>query len=1085
VTDEPRLQQVLDELFASDSTPEEVCRSCPDLLPAVLERWRQARRVLADLDVLFPPLAQPCPRPPVGAELPTIPGYQVEAVLGRGGMGVVYRARNLRLNRPVALKMLLAGAYAAPHERERFEREAELLAGLRHPNIVQVYDAGEVDGRLYFTMELVEGGGLAKRLAGTPQPARQAAALVAVLAAAVQAAHRAGIVHRDLKPSNVLIDPAGVPRISDFGLARRVDGAAGLTQTGAFVGTPSYVAPEQARGKPDAVGFAADVYALGAILYELVTGRPPFRAETAAETVVQVIHQDPVPPARLNAKVPRDLETVCLKCLHKEPRRRYGSAGALAEDLGRFLDGRPILARPTSRLERGWRWCRRNPRESALAGLALLVLLLIAGGAWWADRQRTKRQAEQLRQEERTRQGVRGALEQARGLRRQARWPEAKEALAQAALLIGEDGPEELHRQLESARRDLQVAQTLDDVAQEKALITDGQVAPTRAARDYERAFRNYGLAVRDEGVSEVAERIRGSDLQQELLNALDDWIFLEPSDLAGKLAAVASAADPAPWRAQVRRAVAERNLLALPLLAATAPRAERSVPLLLGLARRFVWTREERLAVAAGGASDLGLLAAGGGGILGAVALVCSRDSSVGRLLRLQQEHPDDFWVNFELGNALGANDQAEAIRYYQAALAVRRSSVVVHRNLGAILVHDGRPGEAVGYFRRAIHLAPPSAQARNNLGSALALDGQLDEAIAQFRKVLRLDPENVRAHYHLGLAFESKGRAEALEHFRKALEIDPRFAAAQSSLLSSLRRLGRLDDAIEHFRRTIRTYPRDANAHNHLGAALVGTGRTDEAIRHFRKALQINPEDASTHTNLSFAMFRKRRIDEALAHLRRAVAINPKYTDAQKGLRTILLLLGRPDEARAAWEAALRANPPEHSAWYGYAEFCLFLGQEDEYRQARHALLRRFSATTDPQLAERTGRACLLLPASGEQLRQAVALAGRAAAADRSRYPGIYAHFLFVRGLAEYRQGRFDRAITTMRGEASRVRGPAPRLVLALALHRSGQQEQARKTLAAAVGAYDWRAELAHDQDAWICHALRREAQRLIRAK
>ncbi len=258
------------------------------------------------------------------------------------------------------------------------------------------------------------------------------------------------------------------------------------------------------------------------------------------------------------------------------------------------------------------------------------------------------------------------------------------------------------------------------------------------------------------------------------------------------------------------------------------------------------------------------------------------------------------------------------------------------------------------------------------------------------------------------------------------------------------------------------------------------MARGRTDEAIGHFQQALRISPEDASTHTNLAFALFRKRRLDEALEHLRQAVASNPKHLDAQKGLRTLLRRLGRPGEARAAWEAALRANPPEHVAWYGYAEFCLFLGQEDEYRQARHALLRRFSAATDPQIAERTGRACLLLPTSGEELQKAVALAGRASAADRSKYQGIYAHFLFVRGLAEYRQGQLAQAITTLRGEASRE--PAAQLVLAMALHRSGQKEQARETLATAVRAYDWRADQARDQDAWICHALRREAERLI---
>ena len=263
--------------------------------------------------------------PADGAVPPQFPGYEVREVLGRGGMGVVYRAWDRRLNRPVALKMLLAGAYARPEELERFRREAEAEAGLRHPNIVQVYDVGDLDGRPYFTMEFVEGGSLAQRLAGTPLPAGEAAALLATLAEAVQAAHDGGIVHRDLKPANVLLTADGTPKVTDFGLARRLDGGAGLTQSGAALGTPSYMAPEQARGRTDAVGPAADVYALGAILYETLTGRPPFRAETAAETLRQVIEDEPVPPSRSNAEVPRDLETICLKCLQQ------GAAGALPE----------------------------------------------------------------------------------------------------------------------------------------------------------------------------------------------------------------------------------------------------------------------------------------------------------------------------------------------------------------------------------------------------------------------------------------------------------------------------------------------------------------------------------------------------------------------------------------------------------------------------------------------------------------------------------------------------------------------------------------------------------------------------------
>ena len=394
MSNDPRVQQLIDELFDTHRMPEEVCEADPDLLPEVRERWRQICFVQADLDALFPPAAEVganAPRTPQeDTPLPKIPGYEVEAVLGRGGMGIVFRARHLRLNRLVALKMVLAGAYACPQDRLRFQREAEAAAGLQHPNVVQIHDIGESDGRPYFTMEYVEGGSLAQKFAGMPQPARAAASLLATLAEAVQAAHACGIMHRDLKPANVLLTADGTPKISDFGLARRLDGETALTRPGIAVGTPSYMPPEQAHGQMLAQP-TGDVYALGAILYELLTGRPPFRAETAAETIQQVISQDPVPPSRLNATVPRDAETICLKCLRKEPGQRYASAAVLAEDLHRFLRGEAIAARPEGRWERLVRSIRLRPAFSAvIAVCTLLTLLLIGGGAWTFSEQTAK-----------------------------------------------------------------------------------------------------------------------------------------------------------------------------------------------------------------------------------------------------------------------------------------------------------------------------------------------------------------------------------------------------------------------------------------------------------------------------------------------------------------------------------------------------------------------------------------------------------------------------------------------------------------------------------------------------------------------
>jgi serine/threonine protein kinase len=356
--------------------------------------------------------------------LPQLADYELLGELGRGGMGVVYKARHRMLNRLAAVKVLLSGAHAGAKEHSRFRTEAAAIAQLQHPNIVQIFEVGEANGVPFFALEYVAGGSLADRLDGTPQPERDAAKLVEQLARAMHFAHSQGVVHRDLKPANVLLSlvhgpsslvqsPDAVegpprtkdqglrttPKITDFGLAKLLDTSSGPTQTGAVLGTPSYMAPEQAGGETRAVGPACDVYALGAILYELLTGRPPFKAETPLDTVLQVLQTEPVPPSRLRPKLARDLETVCLKCLRKEPAKRYASAEALADDLRRFLDGEPIQARPVGVIERGWRWGRRHP--SAVVALASLALVVLAGFALVYNQWRQAEHEKQVVQAER------------------------------------------------------------------------------------------------------------------------------------------------------------------------------------------------------------------------------------------------------------------------------------------------------------------------------------------------------------------------------------------------------------------------------------------------------------------------------------------------------------------------------------------------------------------------------------------------------------------------------------------------------------------------------------------------------------
>jgi hypothetical protein len=326
--------------------------------------------------------ADSAPSPPID-ERPSVPGFEILAELGRGGMGVVYKARQLSLNRFVALKMILAGPYAGAEHMARFKAEAEAVASLQHPGIVQIHEIGSHAGRSYLALEYVPGGTLARRCGGRPLPAAEAARLIEALARAVDYAHRRGVVHRDLKPGNILLTEDGQPKITDFGLAKRLESEAGatptgpLTQSGAILGTPAYMAPEQAAAKRGAVGPPADVYSLGAILYELLTGRAPFRGDTQVDVILRVISDEPTPPRRIEATCPPDVEAVCLKCLQKAPPARYASAAALADDLHRFQAGEPTMARPATvagRVRR-WLWRRRWWLAGAAAAACLLLVL--------------------------------------------------------------------------------------------------------------------------------------------------------------------------------------------------------------------------------------------------------------------------------------------------------------------------------------------------------------------------------------------------------------------------------------------------------------------------------------------------------------------------------------------------------------------------------------------------------------------------------------------------------------------------------------------------------------------------------------
>jgi serine/threonine-protein kinase len=975
-----RVQELVDQIVEFGCSAEAACSGCPELLPKVRRALIGLKRMEQRVSALFPPSsADSTGTLPVRAvstvDLPKILGYDVQEVLGRGGIGIVYKAWHLRLNRPVAIKMLLSGGYAGPHELERFHREAEAIAALHHPNIVQVYDSGEHDGTAYFTMEFVEGGNLARKLAGVPQPPRQAARILITLANAIQAAHAEGIIHRDLKPANVLLTAEATPKLSDFGLAHRMTGDTRLTLAGASLGTPSYMAPEQARGDKAAIGPATDIYALGAILYEMLTGRPPFRGETSAATLQQLMSDEPVPPARLNPRVPRDLQTVCLKCLAKEPSRRYASAAELADDLGRFDRGEPTLARPPGRAERFCMWARRRPTDAALYATltaAALLLLALVGVELHVSghRQAVVRAAEQdldeadLHLQQSDLAGARSALERARGR-------------------AGTDAPPLLQQRVAEESQLQDLLQELDAIRLNRAMASDGHFRRRESDQEYQHAFEAAGFELFKQSPSDVAGRINRSPARSELIAALDDWSLCSAQDESRRTAlmAIARLADPDPWRDRVRDPLKFWDGAHIKALARSAPLHGASPQLLVGLGERLMHV---------------------------------DQSAAVPYLRRLQQQYPKDFYANFSLGRAL--NPDPMAMGYFQAAVAIRPDAAAPLGYIGVLLSDQGHSREALPYLERSLQL-DPQPYLRANLASALRAVGRTDDAIADFQQALRL---------------------------------------------------GYTSSAL----------------HNELGMALLAKGRLNEAVEQFEDAIQEDRQNTWARYNLAEAMCKLGRPSQAIDQLHELLAINPEDEPTQYRLAQLLLDQGRLEDARAAWQKAVDLHPDDHAHWFGYAELSLYLGHADEYRRNRVNLQGHFAESTDPKVCERTAKACLLLPWDTDELRLTSAMADRAAAAQRTADGKTYPYDAFAQGLAAYRLGHFDQAISLMTGQAASVTPPCPKLITAMALFRKGEVEKARSILNEAVGSFDWTKQVDPNlrEEFWVARTLRREAEGLI---
>jgi serine/threonine-protein kinase len=870
-------------------------------------------------DRLAPDLApNRCARPAaIPSAIPTpgeqVGGFELIEELGRGGMGVVYRAQQTKLDRIVAVKMIRSQDEA---ELARFRVESEAIARLQHANIVQLFEVGEHDGSPFFAMEYCAGGSLEQRLRGTALLPAEAAVIVASLARAMQAAHQQNVIHRDLKPANVMLAGGNAatplsrltPKVTDFGLARKLDDP-GLTQSGVIMGTPSYLAPEQASGRSRAVGPAADIYALGAVLYECLTGRPPFRAATTLDTLAQVLDTDPVPPRQLNPAVPRDLETVCLKCLHKEPRRRYADAAALADDLDRYRAGRPVQARRVGLAERVLRWARRRP---AAAGLAAAVILLAAGAGvagWWYQQEQLDQASRQAKEDVRkayVTEEVTAALDRSEvGLKElhqalKQLLPDENHPLAVSVLLsdlrhwevrvqsakgmylqatkLSESNPEALAPEqqarlkqlgvlVEQAEADYQIARQLDRIRLEAATIVDGKYDEGRAGPAYEKVFREQlHLDLRDGPLPQLAEQIRGSPLRYVLAAALDHWADVATEDtLRLRLLEVARLADPDPWRDQVRDQNTWQNVPKMQHLAGTVQPAEQTPQILMLLARRL--------------------------------AFKGARQEAAAFLRMVLVHYPADFWLNFELG--WRSDNLDEQLGSYRAALAVRPDSALVLNNLGFTQRRKKEVVGAITCFVKALELARGFSVAHNNLIGTLDENGNVDgasaehvdRAIASYRKHLDRHPSAER-YYHLAKRLFARhdydGEVACLEAARKC---DPKFAWAHHDLGFILHvRKNDLDGAIACYREALKHDPRNALFLTNLGFALQRKPDLKGAIARYEEALKYDPTFSTAHYNLGVALRDKGDLIGAIFHFKKDLENSGTSPNARANLAHVL---------------------------------------------------------------------------------------------------------------------------------------------------------------------------------------------------
>jgi tetratricopeptide (TPR) repeat protein/serine/threonine protein kinase len=718
--------------------------------------------------------------------------------------------------------------------------------------------------------------------------AKSVAHLGVQVAEALEYAAGQGVLHRDVKPSNLLLDVWGTVWLTDFGLAAAT-GTPDLTNTGDLLGTLRYMAPERFEGRADA---RSDVYALGLTLYEMLALRPAFDGHNQAELVGHITAAEMPRLNKLDPRLPRDLVTIVHKATAREPVDRYQTAGALADDLRRFLDDRSIVARRSSVLEQTWRWCRRNPTVAGLLAALLTLFLLTVGGVVWHERQQAERRG-------RARESVEAALERLPGLRWQGRWTEADTVLTQAASRLDDADSDDLGRQLGQARTELALAKRLEDIwLGWMTYLTAGRFDANAVAAAYETAFREAGVAV-TEDEERAAARIRGSALRDLLVASLDDWAYMTSDDhLRERLLRVARRADPDPgWRDRLRDPAIWKDRPALERLAREAPVVELSPQALTTLVR------------------------------------LLDRSGADGEpLLRAAQRlFPGDPLVNNHLGYVLSRKGKpGEAVGFFRSALAVRPESSALYCNLASTLADAGRVQEAIAAYRRAIDLNPGFARAHNGLGKVFHDLGRFEEAAAAHRRAIELDPGYAQAHGELGNDLLAMGQPnDAIAAFRRAIDLDPKYAPAHYNLGNVYKDQGQLEEAIAAYHRAIDLNPKSAPPHNNLGNAYHLQGKLELALAAYRRAAEVDPKLAMPHYGLGLIHQSQGRLEEAATAFRRATELDPGYAAAYTNLGGVLQAQGRSEEAITAWRRAVELDPKLATAHHNLGNAFFLKGQ------------------------------------------------------------------------------------------------------------------------------------------------------------